>query len=143
MQKTVQKTMQKTMQKTLIPRVVMALFALTLVASACGSDADEPDATTTSADPGEPIGVEDLFDGEGAREAVVEGFVVWDQQGARLCAVLMESFPPQCGNPAVVIANPDDLTVELQSEQGVRWTDGIVALDGRFDGDRFILAVDA
>ncbi len=85
------------------------------------------------------IQVGDLFDGEGARDALVAGFVIWDVSGARLCEVLMESYPPQCGGASLVIANPDELDVELDEAQGVRWTQAPVELEVRFDGDRLIL----
>lgn len=88
------------------------------------------------------IAVGDLFDGEGERSGVFTGFVLWDATSARLCEVLMESFPPQCGVPAVVIANPAGLEVELAESGGVRWTDAAVGLTGRFDGDRITLSAD-
>jgi inhibitor of cysteine peptidase len=98
--------------------------------------------TTTTAPMPTPVRVGDLFDGTGARPAVVEGFVVWDEVSARLCDVLMESFPPQCGSPWVVIVNPASLTDPLESAQGVRWTQGDVPIAGYFDGDRFVVGPD-
>lgn len=86
-----------------------------------------------------PIEVGDLLDGDGARDATVRGFVVWDENQARLCEVLMESFPPQCGGQAVVISNPDQLDVELEIEGTVRWTQGFVEIAGSFDGEVFVL----
>jgi len=86
-----------------------------------------------------PIEVGDLLDGDGARNATVRGFVVWDENQARLCEVLMESFPPQCGGQAVVISNPDQLDVELEIEGTVRWTQGFVEIAGSFDGEVFVL----
>ncbi len=103
--------------------------------------------TTSTTEPatteptGSAISVEDLFDGEGPRDGqMVSGFVVWDQTSARLCDVLMESFPPQCGWAWIVIANPDGLDVDLTEEQGVRWTDAQVTVEADFDGTRLILA---
>ncbi|MFW2382455.1 MAG: protease inhibitor I42 family protein [Acidimicrobiales bacterium] len=107
--------------------------------------APEPTSTssmTTSTEPPPAVRVGDLFDGEGARDVVVEGFVVWDAASARLCDVLMESFPPQCGGPWVVIANPDLLTEPLESAQGVRWSQGYTSISGSFDGDRLIVGPD-
>lgn len=101
-----------------------------------------PPATTTATapDPGEePVSVNTLFDGEGARDATLTGFVVWDATGARVCDVLMESFPPQCGWAWIVVANPGALDVEFDETQGVRWTANAVLLTGHYDGQRFIL----
>ena len=110
---------------------------------------DDPPSTSTATAPdqpdgAEPVGVADLFDGEGARDAVVEGFVFIDPGGARLCETLMESFAPQCGGLWVVVANPSGLErLSLTEEQSIRWSDQYVALAGRFDGNRFILTEDA
>ena len=92
----------------------------------------------------ESIGVDALFDGNGPRTAVVEGFVLIDEASARLCEVLMESFPPQCGGLSVVIANPTGLGSTILTEaQGISWTERAVALSGRFDGFRLVLDTDA
>lgn len=80
-----------------------------------------------------------LFDGEGPRNAVVVGFVLWDDSGARLCEVLMESYPPQCGGMSLAIANPDGLDLESEEAQGVRWTPGRAELQVRYDGERLVL----
>lgn len=103
--------------------------------------ADEPPTTSTATAPEPPdtIGVGELFDGEGARDGTFTGFVLWDDAGARLCEMVMESFPPQCGGMWVVIANPAGLDADLQEAQGVRWADGFVELVGRFDGQRLVL----
>jgi len=101
-----------------------------------------PTPTTAATAPDaqiEPISVSALFDGEGGRDATLEGFVLWDLTGARVCDVLMESFPPQCGWAWIVIANPGSLDFEFDETQDVLWTADIVQLTGRYDGQRFIL----
>jgi inhibitor of cysteine peptidase len=104
----------------------------------------EPQTTMASSQPRPPVvRVPDLFDMEGAQQVEVEGFVLWDAASARLCDVLMESFPPQCGAPWVVIANPDLLDESLESAQGVRWTQGYTTISGSFDGERLIIGSDA
>ena len=87
-----------------------------------------------------PIEIDVLLDGEVPVEATVVGYVVWDGSVARLCEVLMESYPPQCGGISLEIANPEALTVELEEEQSVRWTEDRVQLVGTFDGTRFTLS---
>ena len=83
------------------------------------------------------IGV--LLAGAVPAEATVTGYVVWDDDDARLCEVLMESYPPQCGGVSLVIANPEALTVELEEEQSVRWSKDQVQVVGTFDGTGFTL----
>ena len=96
----------------------------------------QPPATSSAI---APIEVAELLQSPAATEASVIGFVVIDEGGARLCEVLAESFPPQCGGPAVVITNPDALTVALEQEQSVQWTSERVRLDGTYDGTNFTL----
>jgi predicted secreted protein len=86
-----------------------------------------------------PIEIGVLLAGEVPAEATVTGYVVWDDDDARLCEVLMESYPPQCGGVSLVIANPEALTVELEEEQSVRWSKDRVQVVGTFDGTGFTL----
>ena len=116
-------------------RVLVGMIALATLVVACGSDS----TTDTSDSAIAPIEVAELLDGSSPTDASVIGFVVIDDGGARLCEALAESFPPQCGGSAVVIANPDVLTVALEQEQSVRWTNERVRLDGTYDGTQFTL----
>lgn len=86
-----------------------------------------------------PIEIGVLLDGDAPVDATVSGFVVWDDNSARLCEVLMESFPPQCGGNSVTITNPEALDVELLQQQSVRWTNGRIQVSGTFDGTQFTL----
>lgn len=97
---------------------------------------DAPSTATATA----PVGVGALLDGGPLTDVTVSGFVVWDSGGARLCEVLMESFPPQCGGAAVTISDPDSLQVELEEAQSVRWTNDPVQIVGDFDGSRLTLS---
>lgn len=94
-------------------------------------DLPEPPDTSSATAPVE-IGV--LVEGGAADAVVVSGFVVWDDEQARFCSVLAESYPPQCQGDRITIANPDDLEVALEEAQGVRWTQSRVDLTGSFDG---------
>ncbi len=106
------------------------------------TESESPSSTTPSS---VAIPVSDLFDGEGARDALVSAFVVWDSASAQLCDLLLESFPPQCGGLAVVIADPENIDsdllgeTQLQAAQGVSWTPSPVEVEGRFDGNRFVV----
>lgn len=93
-------------------------------------------SVTSAAAP--PVRVEDLA-GAAPGPVTVEGVVVWDESGARLCELLLESYPPQCGGVTVAIANPEAVDVPLDEAQGVRWTPGPVTLDGDLDGDTFVV----
>ncbi len=101
-------------------------------------------ATTTTPTPttvettGPAVDVSALFDGEGSRQLTVGGFVLVDPGGARLCEILMESFPPQCGWAWVVVPNIEGLDLELERSGGVAWTQSRVEIAGFFDGTRFL-----
>lgn len=145
--------------RELFRHLAPAGLVLALIAAGCGDSDDDtvtasttteaPDATTsappttTSPPPttteADVVGVDELFDGEGPRSGLIEGFVVADAAGTLLCGTILESFPPQCGWPWVVVANPDGLDVELEQSGEVSWTDGLVRVDGRFDGSRLVL----
>ena len=103
--------------------------ALTSTTSVAETTAPEPNA----------ISVEEFFDGEGSREAIVEGFVLVDAASTRLCATLLESYPAQCGWAWIVIANPGGLDVELDETQGIAWTPSPVRVEGFYDGNRLIV----
>lgn len=85
-----------------------------------------------------PIEISEVLAGS-AGEVSVIGYVVIDGAGARLCEVLAESFPPQCGGASITIANPDLLTVALEQEQATQWTNERVRLDGTYDGSQLTL----
>lgn len=61
----------------------------------------------------------------------VQGFVVADDSGIRLCDLLAESLPPQCGGASIAVADLDAVDPdELKSSQGVTWTDFPVTIVG-------------
>ena len=97
---------------------------------------DEPDL---GVDPGTSSGfvigggltVEKALQTDATGVIAVQGFVVQDQSGIRLCDLLAESLPPLCGGESVAVADlgtvdPD----ELKTAQGVTWTDQPVTILG-------------
>jgi hypothetical protein len=80
---------------------LVALLALVLSACA-GPAAATPAALPSSgpSDPGAAIDVDALLTDAGAQDGQVvrvTGNFLADEGSAQLCAVLMESYPPQCG----------------------------------------------
>lgn len=71
----------------------------------------------------------------------VRGFLVVDDDGARLCDALAESYPPQCGGDSVPVVEYEEMVdVPLMEAQGVSWTDTVVTfcgelIDGVFSVD--------
>lgn len=110
-------------------RLVWLIAVAILVLSACGGGSDEVST----------IDVATLVSDSEVRDVVVEGAVVWDDSGARLCQALMESFPAQCGAPSVPISNPDAVDAAFDESGGVRWTPSFVVLTGQYDGSQLTI----
>ena len=102
---------------------------------------DEPGADVTS--DGmivEPITVTDARSLDAGVLVAVQGFLFDDGSGPRLCEVLAESVPPQCGENSIPVANYEEMIdVPIQSEQGVSWTDQPVTLLGSIDGGTLVV----
>jgi hypothetical protein len=77
------------------------------------------------------MSVSEILSADAAGAAAVKGFLVVDAGGARLCDVLAESYPPQCGGEALPITNYEEfLEVPVLEAQGVTWTDDVVSFIG-------------
>lgn len=127
----------------------LAVVVVAFLAVGCGDsdNDDQPSDTTAMAtstmpdDAGDPMPmqVDELVAGGARAEALVSGFVLTDSTNTRLCELLMESFPAQCGGESVVIANPEVLTVDVDETQGISWTPSPVLLSGSYDGDELVV----
>jgi len=54
---------------------------------------------------------------------LIKGWSVSDDQGARLCASLLESMPPQCGLPSIELElGGADLAGDFVTEADVTWS---------------------
>jgi len=136
-------------------------MALMVLAAACGDtgSGELPVAPAGTGDPGvagacvpdEPA-CEDTFLGSGEptdapRQGVpvaeviatnidggfaIEGYYFSDEAGVRLCEVLAESFPPQCGGASIFLDNSAgaDLGV-LTVEQGITWSETTILVVGQ------------
>lgn len=120
-----------------------AILTLTVLASALAACADE-DATTNdvpSTSPGAGTGAggaqgggaSAIGPGISVAEArrsrldgplLVRGYVLAEGSTVRLCDVLLESFPPQCGAPSLEVRGLDLASLPgVQSSSNVRWSD--------------------
>ncbi len=83
---------------------LVALALLALLLGACAGQAaappSAPPSSGPSSDPGAAIDVDALLKDPGAKDGQVvrvTGNFLADEGSAQLCALLMESYPPQCG----------------------------------------------
>ena len=75
--------------------------------------------------------VSDAIGGDATGVIAVQGFLLIDADGARLCEALAESFPPQCGGASLPVTGYDEvLTSPLSTSGDVSWTDQSVSLLG-------------
>jgi hypothetical protein len=133
---------------------LLLLLALALAAcTGAGAGSTEPDAAETclaeapdcedtlssdlpATEPERGVSVADATAGpiDGAFE--LRGFFFADDAGARMCEMLLESFPPQCGGASIPVGD-FDVDLPLSSEAGVTWTDQIAYLEGEIVGGVF------
>ena len=70
----------------------------------------------------------------------ISGFLVADGEGARLCELLAESYPPQCGGAAIAITGYEEaLSVPVVGAQGVTWTDEYASFVGEIVDGVFVV----
>ena len=140
---------------------VALIVSAALVAAGCGSDGDEEPVTDDTAvvtdsddatsggmlvDGG--LSVAEALDTDAAGVIAVSGFIVADETSVRLCELLAESLPPQCGGASIVLAGvtadglnelPGGEKWGLQIAQDVTWTNEIVSLIGEVVEGEFVI----
>jgi hypothetical protein len=101
------------------------LALLTVAFAACGSGTD-------SGAPGNSaITVKQALDANSGGPVRVRGALIVSGGTARLCYAILESYPPQCGGPSLVVRGLDlDTIGELTSANDVTWSDREVRLRG-------------
>jgi len=117
-------------------RLLATLAAIGLLAAltGCGSGSDGP----ATSDAGGPITVGQLVARSADTPVAVQGLLHLDRGVARMCAAILESYPPQCGEPSVELVGLDLAAVEgTTTAGGVTWKEGAVlnlerTVDGRF-----------
>lgn len=97
------------------------------------NDGEEPPA---GPDASLAVSVQEARDHAGGDPIVVTGFYLRDAESARLCDLVLESFPPQCGGASLVVSNPDAMTeFVLVEEGGKQWSEGFVVVSGVVSGE--------
>lgn len=119
-------------------RILAAAAVLTVLgaATACSTEAEmkavDPSGSAAAADASSGEAPRPVPDGEVRTSGLV--MVIDDGDGPEMClGAIAESYPPQCGGPALVDFDWGDVGSEQAS--GVRW--GSYALTGTFDGETF------
>lgn len=95
----------------------VALLLLSVLALAgCGSDqssqADPASPPAGAAIPGGGLSVQEALDSELAGPVLVRGYLIERDGELRLCELILESFPPQCGEPSLRVEGPTSAASE-------------------------------
>ncbi|MBK5269082.1 MAG: hypothetical protein JJE47_16800 [Acidimicrobiia bacterium] len=87
------------------------------------------------------LSVSDALSGGVSGVLAVQGFIVDDGTGAKLCEALAESFPPQCAGASMPISGYETaITTPFINEQNVMWTDQTVSLFGEIVDGTFVVS---
>ena len=128
---------------------IASLFALlptVVVLAACGGGGTEQapgdGQGTGSTPPGEALSIEEALASSASGDLLVQGYVIAPEgEPVRLCSALLESYPPQCGEPSVVVegldlTSFDGLTkTDDPSLAQVTWSDMPVSIPGKIVDD--------
>lgn len=125
----------RSLYRRAVPAAAAGVIALVLASAGCGGE--QP------TEPRAPLSIEAALRLAGEGPLSVSGFLLAPQGGeTRLCSALLESYPPQCGGPSLVVKGLDLATVEGLTGTSpdepdlaqVQWTDAQVTLGGEVDG---------
>ena len=119
------------------PRTVLAILLVgggLLSLSACAAGPGS----------GEPLTVPQLVDRSASTPVEVQGLLHVSSGVTRLCAGTLESYPVQCGKPAVELVGLDVGAITgTTTAEGVTWKEGVVLNVERIEDGRYtVLSVD-
>lgn len=98
-----------------------------LLLTGCGRD-EEP----ASAD--RPLTVAEALRSDADGPVRVHGILIADGVAVRLCSAILESYPPQCGRPWLVVRGLDVVgDSNMEQAKGVAWTSREATLVGEVD----------
>lgn len=102
---------------------------------------DEPVTPGMGAVAGDGLSVAEALASDLDGPIAVGGYLVADADGVRLCDVLAESYPPQCGGEgALTVEGLDVDAYPVEEAEGVRWTNDLVVVLGTMEDG--VLVVD-
>jgi hypothetical protein len=100
-----------------------------MLPAACGDD----DGDDAAYEPGSLVAIEDVVGADVDVEVRVRGPAFRVAGTTRICSAILESFPPQCGEPSLVVEGWDiDTDGRAQTAGDVTWVED-VELTGTID----------
>ena len=126
--------------KNLILLLAVATI-LSALAAACGDDDGHLTPGPISSGVGPGISVGEALTSNLQGPLLINGHLHAQDGHVRLCELLAESFPPQCGGTALVVEGLDLTTMDgLTSEGPVTWSDQLVQVLGTVEGEVLTVA---
>lgn len=118
-----------------------ASVVLLVAVAGCAGDSAEPppgggatNAPTLDA-PGDTLTVDEAVSSDRQGRVTITGFVIDVDGEVRMCAVVLESFPPQCGEPSLAVEGVDVAAIDgAQTSRGVTWVDQVTLTGELVDG---------
>ena len=124
-------------------RILVLLAVVTIasvVAAACGDDGHLVSRPASGVGPG--ISVGDALTSNLTGPLLINGHLHAEDGQVRLCELLAESFPAQCGGRALMVEGLDLTTMDgLTTEGSVTWSDQPVQLLGTVEGEVLTVTV--
>jgi hypothetical protein len=117
-----------------VKAIVLAAAALLLLAG-CGSDARDSAPSTTAplsagaAAPGGGLSVAEAIASDLDGPLLVRGYLIDRDGELRLCEAILESHPPQCGEPSLRVEGEAHASQEIASVLG-EVDDGVIVVSG-------------
>ena len=109
----------------------LALLATLLALAACGGDGDEAEQPPAAAGvpiPSGGLSVSEALASDLDGPLMVRGYVILRDDEYRLCEAILESDPPQCGEPSLRIEGP-----QREDLQSLATNEAQVSLLGEID----------
>ena len=117
----------------------VALLLSVLALAGCGSAEDEqaaqaPAPSAGAAIPGGGLSVQEAIDSELDGPLMVKGYLIERAGELRLCSAILESSPPQCGEPSLLVEGPAPAPSEEQASLLGEVDGGMIAVSTTAQG---------
>jgi hypothetical protein len=108
---------------------IAALACTPVVFAACGDDG------APAFDEGQLVAIEDVIEADTDVSVRVRGPAFRVAGTTRICSAILESFPPQCGEPSLVVEGWDiDSAERARTEGSVTWVEDVELAGPIHDG---------
>lgn len=85
---------------------IVALAAAALLAGCGGAEETKPAPSAGAPIPGGGLSVQEAIDSDLDGPLMVRGYLIERNGELRLCEAILESYPPQCGEPSLRVEGP-------------------------------------